>query len=288
MHPTIRPLAAADVDAARAVHTAAFSRGGDAPAPATDDVAARQRRRLLHFLTHDPGGSWVAEVDGRVAGVALALRRDALWGLSLFAVDPAVQGNGIGRQLLEASLRHGEGASRGVIVSSQDPRAIRRYAAAGFDLHPQVEARGEPRRDRLPAADARVRAGSSADAGLADAVDRAVRGAPRGPDHEILCSSWQMFVVDDVDGRGYAYQRPTGELETLAATDEKTATALLWRCLATMSDAGVEAAVWPIGGNQQWAVRIAVTAGLAVTPSGPVFWRGGPPPPCYVPSGPYL
>ena len=49
-------------------------------------------------------------------------------------------------------------------------------------------------------------------------------------------SGWRrhltMYVVDDSAGRGYAYIREDGEIYCLAATDEDTATALLWRCFA--------------------------------------------------------
>ena len=40
--------------------------------------AARQHARIRHLLETDPGGSWVAEHDGRVAGVALALIREGV------------------------------------------------------------------------------------------------------------------------------------------------------------------------------------------------------------------
>lgn len=291
----MRPLEAADVDAARGVQNAAFAPLDAALDPGFDpavadrpDVVERQRRRLLHFLTHDPAGSWVAEVDGRVSGVALALRRGDLWGLSLLVVDPEVQSRGVGRRLLDASLRYADGARRAVILSSQDPRAMRVYARAGFDLHPQVVGRGPVERSRLPALNGRVRDGARADAALGDEVDVAVRGAHRGPDHELMIDIWPMFVVDDVDGRGYAYVRSDGEVVALAATDDDTATLLLWRCLTHAAEAGSEALVDHITGNQQWAIRTVVAAGLALSPGGPVFWRGATPPPAYLPSGGFL
>jgi GNAT superfamily N-acetyltransferase len=289
---TIRPLREADIEAARTVQVAAMSPAEAAEHSSTDAptqaAVARQRRRIAHFLAHDPGGSWVAELDGAVVGVALALRRDRLWGLSLLAVLPAMQSQGIGRQLLDASLRYADGVELAVILSSDDPRAMRRYAVAGFDLFPQVSARGELRRDRLRAAGGRVRDGRASDVAMADAVDGDVRGAPRGPDHDLLSTTWQFFVVDDVDGRGYAYLRPDGEIETIAASDEDTATALLWRCLGAVSDAGAEASIWHVNGGQQWAVRVVVDAGLVLRPSGPVYWRGATPPPCYLPTGAFL
>ena len=141
---------------------------------------------------------------------------------------------------------------------------------------------------RLGPESSRVRPGSPADVDFADEVDRLVRGARRGPGQLVLAETWSMFVVDDSGGRGYAYVRDNGEVEAVAATDDETATALLWRCLSYAADRGVEASVEHANAAQQWAVRVMVEAGLSVRPSGPVFWRGGTPPPSYLPSGPWL
>ena len=291
----MRPLAADDVEAVRRVQNAAFAPLDAADFPSSDPteadspaVASRQRARIVHFLEHDPDGSWVADVDGQVVGAALALRRGDLWGLSLLVVDPPVQSRGVGRQLLGASLQYAEGAARAIILSSRDPRAMRRYAKAGFDLHPQVVGTGRVDRASLPALGGRVRDGGAADTTFADDVDAAVRGARRGPDHELLAAAWAMFVVDDADGRGYAYVRDDGDVVALAAGDDDTAAALLWRCLAHTMEQGCDAVVDHVTGNQQWAIRVAVAAGLALRPGGPVFWRGAAPPPAYLPSGAFL
>ncbi|HEX4655125.1 MAG TPA: GNAT family N-acetyltransferase [Mycobacteriales bacterium] len=290
MEVTVRPLAEADVDAAREVQTRSFAAHdrayGDPVPPVNDAVIERQRGRFRHFLNHDPQGSWVAVADGAVLGTALALRRDSLWGLSLLAVDPEAQSRGIGRQLLAASLRYADGVDTAVILSSRDPRAIRSYATAGFDLHPQIRAHGQLDRSVLPRPDPRVRTGDASRADWADDVDRAVRGAARGADHQILTGLAQMFVVDDTTGRGYAYLRADGRIVTVAATDDETATALLWQCLAIEQD--VEREIDHVNAGQQWAVRVALAARLTLEPAGPVFWRGRTPPASYLPDGAYL
>ena len=291
MDVTVRPLAEADVERAASVQIETFDehdrRHGRSVPDVTPERIEMQHRRMRHFLTHDPDGSWVAEVDGRVAGVALALKRDRLWGLSLLVVDTATQSRGLGGRLLEAALLYADPDGSAVILSSSDPRAMHRYAAAGFDLHPQVGARGHVSSSRLRSPELPVREGTPADFPLADAVDVFVRGAPRGPDHQMLASVSLMFVVDSAASRGYAHLRG-GRVLTIAATDEATASALLWRSLAHASDLGVEAQVEHLAGNQQWAVRAAVQAGLSLAPAGPVFWRGATPPAAFLPSGPYL
>jgi GNAT superfamily N-acetyltransferase len=289
---TIRPMAGADVRGAAEVQVASFGdldrREGVVPRPITDDLWEIFYARHRHFMRHDPDGTWVAADGDRIIGVALALKRDSLWGLSLLVVDPTVQSAGTGRRLLDASLAYAEGCDRAVILSSKDPRAMRAYATSGFDLHPQVTATGTPDVAALPALHARVRDGSVEDGEWADRIDRAVRGAKRGPDHPRLATDMAMFVVDNVDGAGYAYVRNHGEIAAIAATDDDTATALLWRALAHTIDLGEPATVPHVNGGQQWAIRASYLARLSVAPAGPVFYRGMTPPPSYLPSGAYL
>src|SRR3954468_21731654 len=126
-----------DVPGAFAVARAVLfsSRGAETE----EQLRARQHDRIGHVLDTDPGGSWVAERDGAVVGVAQALVREGLWGLSLYAVAPALQGRGVGRRLLDATLAHGAGAIRGrVILSTEHPAAMHRYARTGLALHPCV------------------------------------------------------------------------------------------------------------------------------------------------------
>src|SRR5881227_377733 len=109
-----------DVDASRLVQALAFAGPDDPTDPSTFplEVTARQHRRINQFLTHDGPGSWVAENADGVVGVALALRRDDLWGLSLLAVRPDCQARGIGGRLLDAALTYAEETPRAVILST--------------------------------------------------------------------------------------------------------------------------------------------------------------------------
>jgi GNAT superfamily N-acetyltransferase len=283
-------MTAADIEAAVLIQHAAFSNLdhelGEKPSPLTDNVRVRATARHQHLLEHDPGGAWVACVDDRVVGTTLALRRDSLWGLSLLSVDPQAQSAGIGRRLLEPALAYAEGCDRAVIESSPDPRAIRAYATSGFALFPQVVASGKPDLRARPA-DRRVRDGVSADLELANDVDRIVRGAAHGPDHALIAQWGVMFVVDDGHGRGYAHVRD-GDVYLLAATDDDTAAALLWRCFAHIHEAGNTAVVSHLNAEQQWAIDACFAARLTVKPDGPVFWRGATPPRAYLASGAFL
>src|SRR3954453_19665119 len=93
-----RDVAAADLVAYDALHGAIPNHG-----ETSEHRAQRGRSRIAHLLGTDPRGAWVAESgEGRVIGIALALVREGLWGLSLFAVEPGLQGNGVGRRRLDA------------------------------------------------------------------------------------------------------------------------------------------------------------------------------------------
>jgi GNAT superfamily N-acetyltransferase len=254
---------------------------------ATDDEARarRGRHRIAHLQRTDPDGAWVAEHDGEVAGIALALRRDGIWGLSLLAVRPDLQSRGVGRRLLDATLTYADGARGAIILSSTDPRAMRRYALAGFELRPCVAFAGIVDRRAIPGG-LRSRAGSAtADRELCDAVSRHVRGAAHGPDLEAFEATGSTLLIHD-DG-GWAAVRD-GSLVLLAARDETIATDLLWSALAA-GDRGATVHVDFIAAGHDWAVRACLAAGLAISPDGPLFVRGdvGPLAP-YLPSGAYL
>jgi len=284
----IRPLTPDDVPAAD--QTAWTALQTQIPAEFVDAVAEAQRAergryRIAHLQRTDPGGAWVAEDDGEIAGVALALVREGVWGLSLFGVHPEHQSRGIGRQLLDATLRYADGCRGAIILSTTDPRAMRRYALAGFDILPCVTFAGVVDRSAIPAG-LRTRPGSAAeDRELCDQISRHVRGAAHGPDLEAMERVGCSLLVHDEGG--WAAVRD-GSLVLLAARDDAIATDLLWSALAA-ANPGESIHVDFVRAGHDWAVQICLAARLAIGPEGPVFIRGdvGPFAP-YLPSGAYL
>ncbi|MEA2272475.1 MAG: hypothetical protein QOI98_1183 [Solirubrobacteraceae bacterium] len=282
MDPLIRPMREDDVEPARLVADAAL--GIQATSEPLEQRLVRTRSRIAHVLATDPGGAWVAEIDGSVVGLSLALVREGIWGLSLFAVAPDLQARGIGKALLGAALAHGKDARGGIILSSEDPKALRLYARAGFDLRPTVAAAGIVDRTALPAG-LPVRAANEDDLELAAEVDREIRGAAHGADLvQMLSNRFRMHVVD---GRGYVIERD-GRAVLLAARDEDAARALLWGALAQTPPGGTVHIDF-IAAGHDWAVDVALTAGLALSPDGALFVRGelGPLAP-YLPNGAFL
>jgi predicted N-acetyltransferase YhbS len=288
----LRPLRAddRDLEAIRQVSRSAFAALDGREEEWPPERVERYRRRGRHFVEHDPGGSWVAEHDGEVVGVALASRREGLWGLSLLAVAPQAQNNGIGRALLERAAAYGSACLRGIIVSSPDPRAARRYRKAGFTLHPAMRLSGTVDRAGLPEdAGIGVHQGNRTHLDLLDSVDRRVRGAAHGPDHVQLMTYLDLLVVDGLTGSGYCYADPGhGHSPVLlAATSRRVATRLLSAALIRGAP-GTEVEVNDLTAEQEWAVDVGLAAGLEVRNSGFLCFRGMRPPAPYIPSGAYL
>ena len=286
---TIRPLLAADVPAAAAAARTALEQlypEEVAPEEQANRVAGSETR-VGHLQQTDPGGCWVAEVDGRVVGCAIGLIREDVWGFSLFALLPELQGQGIGTRLYEPALEYGAGARGGIILSTKHPAAMRRYArSAGYRLNPTVYFSGAWKPGRAPAT-LRCRPGDlAADAPTIEAASRHVRGASHMRDLAVLLGRPRMklLVVED---EGFACVHD-GSPVLLAARTEAAAVDLLWGSFKS-GEPGATVSFDFVTGANQWAVRPGLEAGLTLGLDGPVFVRGeiGPMAP-YLPNGAYL
>jgi GNAT superfamily N-acetyltransferase len=290
----LRPVrdSAADAAVVREIHSAAFAalerQLGDPPSPWPQERIAEHEARTRHLARTDTGGCWLAEDDGEAVGTALAVRREGVWGLSLFCVLPSAQGKGVGRLLLDHTLAYGRGCLRGMIVSSPDPGAARRYHAAGFRLHPTMALSGTVDRAALPdPGGIPVHLGDASHRPLLDSVDRATRGGAHGPDHEVLLrTTGELLVADTLSGSGYCY-RDGGRVVLLAATSKRLASRLLTEALCRMPPTE-EAVIRHATAEQDWAVDVALAGGLTVRNRGYLALRGMRPPAPYLPSAGYL
>jgi GNAT superfamily N-acetyltransferase len=278
----IRPLRDDDVAGAdRICMEVLFS---TLPGDDEDERLARSHARIRHLAETDPGGSWVAERDGAVVGVALALMREGLWGLSLFAVAEELQGHGVGRALFGRCRAYGEDAHGHLILSSEHPAAMREYARAGLRLLPSVAAGGIADLSRAPDLDGVEDAGTDGIA-LADAIGRELRGVGHGRDLPVaLAHGARLLVFED---RAFVLAR-RGHVTLLGARDDEAAQRVLWAALAAAGP-GATVSLDFLTAGQDWALPVILAARLALSPDGPVFAGGrlGPMAP-YVPSGAYL
>jgi len=275
----VRPLTPADLDGAAAVAADSILPVFDPEdRPPHEAMVAGMRGKAAHLLETDPGGCWVSSdpADGSVDGVALALVRDGVWGLSQFGVRPDRQGRGVGGPLLAAAHAYARraGARGRIVMSSSDPRAMRAYHRLGLDALPCLDLTGtvDPAwRDRADdGGDGGVRPGDPGDPVLARA-GRAVRGAAyyaRDAAFRLAAGRTALLVHDD----GFALHE-AGTPDLLAATTEPAAVALLTACLRAAPPGG-RVRIGAVTAGNDWAIRVGLDAGLALAPDGPMFVAG--------------
>ena len=288
---TIRPMRPEDVPAAERLSAEGFHELDSRmfrrswPEPELRPAArgANWITRTRHFLETDPGGCWVAEDETGMLGIATSFNREKLWCLATYTVRPGLQGRGIGKPLLAAALHHGRGSLRGMLASSSDPKAARRYRLAGFSLHPQMFLAGPVDRRAIPVVE-KVREGSAGDIDLMDSIDRQTRGAAHGPDHQVMIGAWRLLVSDTTTGAGYAYVDGSS-VALLAATNRRTASRLLWAALADLEGDALVGHVTPAN---EWALDVGLAARLALHQEGYLGLRGMAPPAPYIHNGAFL
>ena len=283
----IRPMTLDDAVAAERVtavgfhelDTRMFRRSWPDPQLRPPERGANWILRTRHLIGTDPGGCWVAERGDELLGVVVSFVREKMWLLASYAVVPGSQGLGLGRALLAPALDYGKGSLRAMFNASSDPRALRRYHAAGFTFYPQMFLRGTPDRSTIPALESKVREGSAGDFDLMDSVDRQTRGAAHGPDHEVLLRQFRLVVSDTTTGSGYAYLDDGVAL--VAATNRRTAARLLWEAIASSDDV----LVGHITPENSWAVDVGLAARLELHQEGYQALRRMTPPKPYLPHG---
>jgi GNAT superfamily N-acetyltransferase len=278
----IRPMREEDAsDADRVCAEVLYS-----PFPGEDEPvrAARQHARIRHLVATDPGGCWVAEHDGRVQGVALALMREGVWGFSLFGVEEALQGRGVGRELFARCWAYGANARGHIVLSSTNPAAMGIYARTGLPVRPCLAAAGIPDLSRAPELDGVEDAGE-AGIPVADAIGLQLRGAGHGRDLPVpMAHGARLWLYQD---RAFALARG-GNIIMVGARDEDAAQRVLWALFMTAGP-GATVNVDFLTAGQDWALPVCLDARLALSPDGPMFAGGalGPMAP-YIPSGAYL
>jgi ribosomal protein S18 acetylase RimI-like enzyme len=276
----VRPMAEEDIHQVATVTAEAFG---------TDISEAWARgvweRRLRHALVSDPDGSFVSEHDGLVTGAAQAVIRDGIWILSLMAVSPTLGVGGEGRALMDSTLDYGGDCDGGLVVASNDPRALRLYGSSGFTLEAAFKANGTVDPSALPAPDPAITPVAPAELDSLDAISRAARGAGHTPDLEVAL--FRGSSISRLEDRGFVVSMPGRGVWALAARDEAAATALLWHGLAELLHEPQIEIGW-VTGAQQWALDVLLAARLSLSAYGAIGTRGavGPMHP-YIPSPPF-
>jgi predicted N-acetyltransferase YhbS len=131
------------------------------------------------FIDHSATFAVVAEIDAQVVGTSFLDERDAIRGVGGVAVNPPMQGHGIGRRLMGAVLERARG-SVGVrlVQDAFSTASMSLYASLGFEVkEPLASMRGTPK--SRPAAGAQVRPLTDEDLGACAALCQRVHGFTR-------------------------------------------------------------------------------------------------------------
>jgi len=148
MTPEIRPATPADAEACGRIIFEAFSGIADQHGFPRDFPSAEAGTQLATTLIAAPLiHGVVAEMDGRVVGSNFMGEGDPIRGIGPITVDPAVQGWGVGRRLMEATLaRAGDAMGVRLVQDAFNARSMSLYASLGFDVRePLVLMQGTPR-----------------------------------------------------------------------------------------------------------------------------------------------
>ena len=260
-----RPAAEVDLEDEYAVFVAAqhelHSRRGVEWPVLPFDPAGRWVAVHRHLLTHDGERSFVAEDGNRIVGFTAAIVRGDCWYFSALFVDPAYQGKGVGRRLLDLAW-DGSCRRRMTITEAIQPVSNTLYASRGLlPVTPILDLAGEPRigpvEDLAP---------SATDPDALRMLDSAAYGFDRSVDHEFwarTCSRATLWRRHD-EPVAYTYLSPFG-VGPVAGRDASSAAQALQAELARCAGREIEMAV---PGTAIALVDIALRAGLRFTDPG--------------------
>ena len=176
----VRPIEPADRDEAARIVYEAFAGIHDHHRFARDfptiDAAAEL---TTGFIAHPSIYGVVAEIDGRIVGSNFLDERGPIRGVGPITVDPAAQGHGVGRALMQAVLDRGAGAMGiRLLQDSFNTGSLSLYASLGFDVaEPVALMSGRPRSARV--AGVEVRPLERRDLGDCEQLHRRVHGFER-------------------------------------------------------------------------------------------------------------
>ena len=183
-------------------------------------------------IREDSDGFWVAEVDGKIAGITLSWVRGSLWYLAHLFVSPAYQGLDIGRNLMERAMKHHGDApitNRALVTFAYNRVSISLYARNGMyprePLYymecPSTQIKKET---NTKLTHERISDFEKAKTAI-NRIDKITTGYPRERNHEFMFGlpTVQFHLISlGKEPVGYTYVWQNGRIGPLATTSEKT------------------------------------------------------------------
>jgi predicted N-acetyltransferase YhbS len=197
MTPEIRPATPADAEACGRIIFEAFKGIADQHGFPWDFPSAEAGAQLATTFIAAPSiYGLVAELDGRVVGSNFMAEGDPIRGIGPITVDPALQGSGVGRRLMEAALAQaGDALGVRLVQDAFNTRSMSLYAALGFDVRePLLLMQGTPRSG--PDLGYAVRPMAAADLDACGALCAAVHGVERTHELREARQVFSPFVIE--------------------------------------------------------------------------------------------
>lgn len=254
---------------------------GDLPAGLALTQAVGWSHRLADWqLAFSLGKGWVAgDSSGRVVGTIIVWNwSERAATLGFVIVDPALQGKGLGRRLMDKALQYTGG--RAVQLAATDA-GLKLYRDCGFAARGSIEqwqAADLSVKTPPPLPNLQLRTGQAEDLGLLVELDADAFGAKRPALIEsVLASGNAVIAVQDGRPRGFAMRRPSGRglvIGPLVAVDQDMAIVL-----AAEQMRGVNGLVRiDVPGDADQLRRWLATAGLGCVDRVTIMVRGAWPP----------
>jgi predicted N-acetyltransferase YhbS len=132
----VRPIAAADAEICGRTIYAAFKSIAEHHQFRPDYPSAELGIQVAHFLIEAPSVfGVVAESEGQVVGSCFLSEYDPIRAVGPVTVDPAFQGRGVGRRLMEAVLERAKGsAGIRLVQDAFNMSSLSLYASLGFEV----------------------------------------------------------------------------------------------------------------------------------------------------------
>jgi len=183
-------------------------------------------------LKEDGDGFWIAEEEGKLAGLTLSWVRGSLWYLAHLFVSPEHQGLNIGQNLMEKAMKHHKGpaiTNRALVTFAYNPVSISLYARHGIypreplywmegpSQNVKTEASSKVRNERITDFEKSRKALSQ--------IDELTLGYPREKNHEFLFGLPTVRCYLFSTGNkpvGYAYVWQNGRVGPLATVSHET------------------------------------------------------------------
>ncbi|NCO38143.1 MAG: hypothetical protein COY42_17320 [Armatimonadetes bacterium CG_4_10_14_0_8_um_filter_66_14] len=137
MNLEFRLMRQSDLDVARRLDRDSFGALFHELTGQPDTLAPREPEFFAHWLRTDPGGAWVAELNGEVVGVNFNHARGCNAWIGPLAMKPGVQLRGGGRRLCEKGIEYleAQGCSAiGLDTYANNPVSVSLYLKLGFEV----------------------------------------------------------------------------------------------------------------------------------------------------------